>query len=74
MWEIWAFLTRQVVVYLLDHDGNVTKTVAKRTPFGLVAKRQWPTNIRNVLLLQNGEVSNGCYVARWLPAKPVKGF
>ena len=48
-YNIWAFITRQEVVYLLDFDGEVTKTFAKQTPFGLSAKRFWPLNIWNVL-------------------------
>jgi hypothetical protein len=68
MIELWAIITRQKVVYLKDHDGEVTKTVAKKTPFGYVAKRQWPFNIRNVLLLPDGSVENGCYVCEWRDA------
>ena len=63
-YNIWAFITRQEVVYLLDIDGDVTKTFAKQTPFGLVAKRFWPFNIRNVLCTAEGVV-NGDYVKDW---------
>ena len=63
--ELWAFMTRQKVVYLKDFDGEVTKTVAKKTPFGYVAKRHWPFNVRNVLLLEDGTVGNGGYVESW---------
>lgn len=66
--SLWAMLTRQKVVYLKDHDGEITKTFAKKTPFGYVAKRYWPFNIRNVLLLPNGQVENGCYVHGWRDA------
>jgi hypothetical protein len=63
--NIWAFITRQEVVYLLDYDGEVTKTVAKQTPFGgLTAKRHWPFNIRNVGCTVDGVV-NGSYVEDW---------
>jgi len=65
MFEVWAFLTGQKAVYLKDYDGEVTKTVAKRTPFGYVAKRMWPFNIRNVTLLEDGTVENGGYVHSW---------
>jgi len=68
MFELWAVITRQKVVYLKDHDGEVTKTVAKKTPFGYVAKRHWPLSIRNVLLLPDGMVENGCYVHEWRDA------
>ena len=63
--EVWTKLTNQKVVYLKDSDGTVTKTVAKKTPFGYVAKRMWPWNIRNVLLKEDGTVENGCYVEEW---------
>jgi len=66
MLEIWAFLTRQKVVYLMDRDGEVTKTVAKMTPFGMVAKRYWPYNTHNVILLDGGDVIGG-YVKKWKP-------
>jgi hypothetical protein len=61
MWEIWAFLTGQKVVFLKDHDGKVTKTVAYKTPFGYVAKRQWPFSFSNATLLDDGTV----YVRSW---------
>ena len=63
-YNIWAFITRQEVVYLKDFDGEVTKTVAKQTPFGLVAKRWWPFNLRNVLCTAEG-TPNGGYVKDW---------
>ena len=60
--NIWAFLTKQKVVYLLDYDGEVTKTLAKKTPFGYVAKRYWPLNTRNCLLKEDGSIMGGSYV------------
>jgi len=63
-YNIWAFITRQEVVYLLDFDGEVTKTFAKQTPFGLSAKRFWPLNIRNVLCTAEG-IQDGGYVKDW---------
>lgn len=65
MFEMWAFLTRQKVVFLRDRDGGITKTVAKKTPFGYVAKRYWPSNVRNVLLLPDGNVYSNPYVIEW---------
>ena len=62
--NIWAFITNQEVVYLRDFDNTVTKTVAKHTPFGLVAKRYWPHNTRNVLCTSEG-VAGGHYVHDW---------
>lgn len=64
--RIWAILTGGDLVWLRDHDGEVTLTIARRTPFGdLIAKRFWPTNIRNVMLLPGGEVAGGAYVEEW---------
>ena len=62
--NIWAFITRQEVVYLHDFDGEVTKTVAKHTPFGLIAKRWWPFDIIKVLCTKDG-VHGGDYVHDW---------
>ena len=64
--HIWAFLTRQEVVYLEDFDGAVTKTFAKTTMFVTVrAKRHWPFNMHNVTLLPDGTVKELSYVKRW---------
>jgi len=63
--KIWCFLTLQKAVALRDFDGDVCFRPAKKTPFGLVAKRQWPFNIRNVILNDDGTVSNGSYVEEW---------
>lgn len=65
MFKLWAFLTGQKIVYLKDSDGDVTKTLAKNTPYGYVAKRYWPFNIRNVILLDGGKVEGGSYVKEW---------
>jgi|688.fasta_scaffold2041992_1 hypothetical protein len=59
--EIWAKLTKQKVVYLKDCDGEVTKTVARQTPFGYVAKRY----SRDVLLLPDGKTQGPAYVEEW---------
>jgi hypothetical protein len=63
--KLWAFLTGQQVVWLLDNDGTVTRTIARQTPFGLVAKRYWPFSIRDVLCEADGKIPNGCYVIQW---------
>ncbi|MDE3022281.1 MAG: hypothetical protein KGI54_10510 [Pseudomonadota bacterium] len=64
--HIWAFLTRQQVVYLEDVDGEITRTFAKASPFGDIrAKRYWPSNTRNVTLLPDGKVKGASYVKRW---------
>jgi hypothetical protein len=63
--ELWAKISMQHVVYLMDFDGEITKTVARKTPLGLVAKRYWPSNIRRVLLRPGGRVYKGSYIERW---------
>lgn len=65
MFRLWAFLTGQKIVWLKDVDGELTKTFAKKTPFGYKAKRWWPFNIRAVLLNPDGTVSHGAYVREW---------
>ena len=59
--EIWTKLTNQKVVYLKDYDGEITKTVARRTPFGYVARRHF----QDVLLLPDGKVQGPIYVTEW---------
>lgn len=63
--KLWSLLTFQKVVYLLDFDGEVTKTVAKKTPFGYVAKRWWPFPHGVCLLKDDGTVFGGSYVTHW---------
>lgn len=63
--RLWAFLTRQKLVYLKDFDGELTLTVAKKTPFGYVAKRHWPFHVLDVILLEGGKVEHGSYVHEW---------
>ena len=63
--RIWAVITGQYVVHLIDEDSEITTTVAKKTQFGLVAKRYWPFNIRNVILNDDGTVENGFDVKEW---------
>ena len=63
--KLWSLLTFQKVVYLLDFDGEVTKTVAKKTPFGYVAKRWWPFTHAVCLLKDDGTVFGKSYVTHW---------
>ena len=65
LYEIWAFITGQEIVWLKDYDGELTKTFAKKTPFGYVAKRWWPFNIRNVVCLPDGSTTGVPYVHYW---------
>lgn len=62
---LWAKITGGRLVWLEDHDGQITKTIAYETPFGsLIAERHWPFTIRTVKLLPDGNVI-GSYVERW---------
>jgi hypothetical protein len=64
--KIWAFLTRQRLVWLRDFDGEVTLAIAKETPFGgLMAERWWPFKILTVQLEDGGNVRPPCYVEEW---------
>lgn len=64
--HLFAFITRRPLVWLRDHDGTVTLTVAKRTPWGdLVAERCWPFSIRSVTLGEGGKVLGTSYVQDW---------
>jgi hypothetical protein len=72
--ELWAKISMQHVVYLMDTDGEITKTIARKTPFGLVAKRYWPSNTRQVLLLPDGSVYKGAYIERWASDDVSKPF
>jgi len=64
--RIWAYLTNGELVWLQDHDGEVTLTIARRTVFNtLIAKRYWPFDIKIVILSPDGNVLNGGYVRKW---------
>ena len=66
--RIWALLTGGNPVYLMDYDGEVTLTIARRNKFGTVtAKRWWPSKIRLVTLLPDGTVDD-VYVRKWKAA------
>ena len=62
---IIAFLFRRKVVALQDSDYNISYSLVYNTPFGNMAKRYWPFNIKNVFLNDDGTVLNGLYVKRW---------
>lgn len=59
--RIFAYLTGQKIVYLLDFDGEVSISLAFKTPFGWVAKR----NGRKILLEANGKTRGVPYVVAW---------
>lgn len=68
--RLWAFLTGRPLVWLRDHDGEVTLSIATTDPWGdTVAQRHWPYKIRLVRLLPGGKVSPDCYVKEWKCAK-----
>lgn len=59
--RLWAKLTGQKVVFLLDHDGEITVSLANKTPFGWIARR----NGRAVLLQEDGTTKGVCYTKQW---------
>jgi hypothetical protein len=67
--KIWCFLTLQKLVCLQDFDGELTFTPAFKTPYGWMAKRFWPFNIRNVYLKEGGAVEGGVFVTNWRPVE-----
>jgi len=64
----WCFLTGQKLVALRDFDGEIVFRPAKESPFGYTAKRQWPTNLKNVILADGGKIEPAGYVEEWRDA------
>ena len=65
-----AFVTRRRCVYLRDRDGEVTFTMARKTPFGWVAARYWPVwDMHTVILGDDGKVVHSYYVDEWRDAR-----
>ena len=61
---IWAFLTGGKVVWLKDHDGTLTRTIAYKVGFGkMQARRMMFTG--KVTLNEDGTVSGKPYVDYW---------
>ena len=61
---IWAFLTRGKVVWLQDHDGELTRTIAYKVGFGKMQARRM-TFTGKVTLNEDGTVSGKPYVHCW---------
>ena len=58
---IWAFLTGGKVVWLQDHDGELTRTIAYKAEFGkMYASRMIFTG--KVILNKDGTVSGKTFV------------
>ena len=67
--RMWAWLTNGELVWLKDHDGEVTLAISYKTPFGdRIASRYWPVNSVLVLLKEDGTTAGTHYVERWMPA------
>lgn len=60
-----AIILKRRVVALQDFDMVVSYSLAYDTPFGLMAERYWPFNIRKVLLVEDGTIKPNTYVIRW---------
>lgn len=64
--KIIAGILGMKVVYLLDHDGEVTCRLARLTPFGSTAWRMSRVfRVGQVLLLPDGTVRGASYVTNW---------
>ena len=61
---IWAFLTGGKVVWLKDHDGELTRTIAYKVGFGKMQARRM-IFIEKVILNEDGTVSGKPYVDYW---------
>ena len=60
--RLYARIHGMAAVWLLDHDGEVSWSLASRSPWGdLIAKRI----DRTITLLDNGKVAGESYVLRW---------
>lgn len=67
--RICAFLTGGELVWLKDHDGQVTSAIAYVNPWGeKTAERHWPFKIHTVRLFDDGTV-DGSYVRFWKPVQ-----
>jgi hypothetical protein len=64
--RLLSLLTGRPLVWLQDHDGEVHLRIAKRTPFGLSARR-WSLGVYDCFLREDGSVLGPCYVMRWMP-------
>lgn len=61
--RIWAYLTGGKVVWLMDHDGEITRTIARPIGFGkLKAMRMAGVY---AILDKNGKAIRPSYVAYW---------
>lgn len=67
--KIWAWLTGGELVWLKDHDGEVSLSIAQTDPWGeKIAYRYWLSKVRLVVLLADGKVAKGAgYVELWKP-------
>ena len=61
-----AFLLRRELVWLQDHDGEVTLKLAWRNPFGLFCYRHTP-QVGMCVLHPDGTVGGLSYVHAWKP-------
>lgn len=70
--RLFAFLTRRQLVWLRDHDGQLTLSVMYRYPFGDyvgVCYRHWPyKSIGAPVLLNADGTCVHTYVSEWVKA------
>ena len=74
--RLWARLTGGRVVWLLDHDVEQTRSIARPQGFGRLAATRMQFNPKAVLL-EDGTVASPSYVKRWeyesTPAQQTQG-
>ena len=63
-----AWIFRQPLVWLVDHDGTLSLRWARRAGNRHVWARRHGFDIRTVFLEPGGKVRNGSYVTSWEPA------
>jgi len=65
--RIYAWVTGRRVIYLMDHDGEVSERIAYLDPFGMWAYRMRLIGA-SVRLLPDGKTLGPCYVRKWVYA------
>ena len=68
LWRLWAVLTGQKIVYLKDFDGEITTSLAYKTPFGWVARR----NGRAIVLREDSKIEGVSYVTQWKESEAMR--
>ena len=66
MLKIISLLTGRKIIYLQDFQGEIYRTIEKKTPFGKTAYVYWFTKTGQVILNENGTTSGrASYIEKW---------